>query len=283
MFDDLDELDAQLDSQAQAERPMFVAWYSGGYRKKDGEALLAPVTDAVKAAGYDAFCLHFPNEYGMTEEGMEPWPKYVDRLVEEIDGDPERRGRPMFLFGHSRGHAPALSVATRLGPSRVLKVFVAASGGTLIGDVSPFQRLSEGFKVTGDIGLLEWFVSLNPGNMMMEGMLKSVKDGVMKPEDSPFLNDLMTLMRVQYKDAMYPDMTRDIKKLECPIVALGPRYDPGAQREAMKVWEQWTDSCVVKMLDSGHMDCLRPKADGEFELLEVVLKEIARTMKQRSG
>lgn len=279
MFDD-DLLD-QLDEKEKGEEPLFICWYSGGYKKKDGEALMAPFMDGIRAAGYDAFCLHFPNEYGMTEEGMEPWPKYIDRLVEEIDSDPKRKGRPMFLFGHSRGNAPAMSLATRLGP-RVLKVFIAASGGPTPGDVSPFQRLSEGFKETGDVGLLTWFVSLNPGNMMMEQMLATVKDGSMAIEDSAFLNELLKLIRVQYKDAMFPDMTRDIKKLSIPIVAIGPRYDPGSQREAMKVWGFWSDDCVVKMIDSGHMDCLKPRGPEDFELLEYVLKEIGRTMKQRS-
>ena len=33
----------------------------------------------------DARIFHFPDAYGLTDEGREPWAKYIDGLIEEID------------------------------------------------------------------------------------------------------------------------------------------------------------------------------------------------------
>merc|ERR1719296_24251 len=86
-----------------------------------------------------------------------------------------------------------MTLAQRLG-SRVLKVYIASSGAPVKGEDGPFKALSDGFKQTGDIGLLQWFVSLNPGNLMMEGMCESVMKGEMKIEESKYLNSMVTLM-----------------------------------------------------------------------------------------
>jgi len=273
-FDELDDEDLKT-------QPIFVGWYSGGFHQKDGEALLEPLMSAVQHEfpQMETMFLHFPDAYGMTGEGRDPWPAYVDRLVEEIDKEPSRTGRPLILFGHSRGNAPAMTLAKRLGP-RVLKVYIASSAAPVPGDVSPFETLSLKFKETGDIGLLQWFVSLNPGNLMMENMCKSVMNGEMAIEDSPYLNAMITLMRTQYKDAMYPDMERDFKGVASPLFVFGPRQDPGCPYDAMQLWSAWTSGdCKVKMLSGvGHMDCLQPaELDGEMRcpLWEVLLKDLA--------
>eukprot|EP00913_Durusdinium_trenchii_P002715 g2513.t1 len=91
--------------------PFFCAWYSGGFSPKDGEKLLAPLLNAVKEAGMkDAAIFHFPDAYGIAEEGREPWAKYIDLLVEEVN-QVAGENRPLVLFGHSRGAAPATCLA----------------------------------------------------------------------------------------------------------------------------------------------------------------------------
>lgn len=278
-FDDLEE------KAAQKSTPVFVAWYSGGFSAKDGEALLEPLTTAVKMAfpAVDVLVLHYPDVYNIEGEGSEPWPTYVDRLVEEIDKEPSRKDRPLILFGHSRGNAPCMTLAARLG-ARVLKIYIAATPAPIPGQPSPFKALSDTFKQTGDVGLLQWFVGLNPGNLMMEGMCKGVVSGEMKIEDSPFLNSMMTLMRRQYRDAMWPDMERDFKGVVSPILAFGPRLDLDVSLETMQGWGLWTTGgAKVKMISgAGHMDCLRPSlVDGEVKciLIETLLKDMESTMR----
>ena len=46
---------------------------------------LVPLLDAVRQAGLEASVFHFPDAYGMREQGREPWSRYIDHLVEEIN------------------------------------------------------------------------------------------------------------------------------------------------------------------------------------------------------
>mmetsp|Transcript_29529 Transcript_29529/g.75147 ORF Transcript_29529/g.75147 Transcript_29529/m.75147 type:complete len:277 (-) Transcript_29529:98-928(-) len=273
MFDD-----DLLDEVGKSD-PILVCWYSGGYKPADGEALLANFLSAAADKGLETLVLHYPDVYEIEGEGSDPWARYVDRLVEEIDSEPSRAGRPLFLFGHSRGQAPAMTVAARLG-ERVLKVYIVASGSPIPGQPSGFQTLAEGFKKTGDVGLLTWFVSLNPGNLMLMGMLDALHKGTMKPEDSPFLNDLLTLMRKQYKDAIWPDMTRDMQVIPSPIMAVGPRYDADSTRAHMEPWSYWTSGQFdVRMICAGHMDCLNPKeGESSCELYDLVLPDMLQVL-----
>jgi len=279
-FDELEDVDP-------VREPIFCAWYSGGFFPKDGEALIGPLMAAVKKEfpQIDVMTMHFPDAYGMTGEGTEPWPDYISRLVEEIDKEPSRTGRPLILFGHSRGSCPAMCLAKRLG-RRVLKVYIACSGGPVRGQVSPFQSLSEGFKEAGDAGLLRWFKSLNPGNAMMESMCDSVISGDMKIEESKFLNDMITLMRTQYMNAMYPDMDRDHDGVISPLMVFGPRLDADCPFESMQRWSDWTTGDFkCKMISgAGHMDCLKPiMLDGEMRcvLWETLLKDMAQVLEKR--
>jgi len=235
----------------------------------------------------ETLVLHFPDAYGMTEEGSDPWPRYVDRLVEEIDREPSRRGRPLLLFGHSRGNAPAMTVAARL-KERVLKVYIASSNAPIPGEPSPFKALSERFKASGDTGLLEWFVSLQPGNLMLEGMLQSVRSGEMRIEDSAFLNAKIGLMRRQYMDAMWPDMDRDFAGVTAPILAFLPRSDATCSVEGMELWKQWTaapeSSRLKRISGAGHMDCLKKALIDGVEgcvLIEAILQDIGAVIKQQ--
>jgi len=283
---DFDDLEEQDPTELLKGPPVFCAWYSGGFTKEDGQALVSQLIGSIRQEyrQVDTLVLHFPNEYGMIEEGSDPWPKYVDRLIEEIDSDPKRAGRPLLLFGHSRGNAPAMTVASRL-KDRVLRVYIAASSAPVHGQPSPFQTLSEGFKQSGDIGLLAWFYSLQPENMMLKSMLEEVHKGT-PVEDMPFLNKMLTLMRQQYKDAMWPDMERDFSGVTAPITAFGPRLDAGCSREGMEGWKSWT-SCPerskVKMISGAtHMGCVtKTLLDGveSCVLIDEILRDIGAILK----
>jgi len=281
-FFDWDTLEDEDAPTSRSSAPIFVAWYSGGYRKEQGEGLLRVLLDSVEREfpDVDTLVLHYPDVYEIEGEGSGPWPSYVDRLIEEIDQEPSRVGRPLLLFGHSRGNAPAMTLASRLG-QRVLKIYLAGSDSPIIGQPSPFQTLSERFKREGDLGLLEWFVSLNPGNNMMESLYRSVASGQMKIEDSDFLNDMVTLMRRQYKDAIYPDMERDFKGVCSPILAFRPEHDQSCTRAGMERWKEWTSASARSKVVIGatHMSCLGEQTiDGNQEY--VMIAEILKDMKQ---
>mmetsp|Transcript_16162 Transcript_16162/g.34971 ORF Transcript_16162/g.34971 Transcript_16162/m.34971 type:complete len:287 (-) Transcript_16162:81-941(-) len=282
---DFDELEAEEIKTA----PVFVGWYSGGFRKERGAELLKPLMTAVSKQynQIDTLVLHFPNEYGMFEEGSDPWPAYVDKLVEEIDSDPTRTGRPLLLFGHSRGCTPAMSVAARLG-SRVWKIYLCASNAPEHGKPSPFQALSETFKEQGDLGMLGWFVSLDP-NPMMVAIYEQVKDGTMKIESNEFVNDMLTLMRAQYKDAMFPDMTRDFEGICAPILGFRPDQDVTVKRLDMERWKEWTtardQSRIRTVVNGTHMNCLSVQMiDGQEEagMINEILKDIGKVIAEHA-
>mmetsp|Transcript_129245 Transcript_129245/g.326233 ORF Transcript_129245/g.326233 Transcript_129245/m.326233 type:complete len:292 (+) Transcript_129245:80-955(+) len=280
-WDELGDEDQLETFAASSSTPIFVAWYSGGFHKEKGEELLTMLLDSVKREflHIDTLVLHYPDVYDIEGEGSDPWPSYVDRLIQEIDQEPSRAGRPLILFGHSRGNAPAMTVAARLG-QRVLKIYLAASDAPVIGEPSPFQRLSERFKREGDLGLLEWFVSLNPGNRAMESLYTSVASGEMKIEDSKFGESMITLMRRQYKDAIWPDMERDFKGVCSPIMAFRPEHDPSSTRAGMDRWKEWTTSSARAkvVIRATHMGILGPQMiDGQEEC--VMIEEILKDMK----
>eukprot|EP00969_Alexandrium_andersonii_P228785 10104487-Alexandrium_andersonii.AAC.1 len=45
------------------------------------------------------------------DRGSARWHRDVDRLVQEIDSDPDRKHRKLIFFGHIRGATPAMTVA----------------------------------------------------------------------------------------------------------------------------------------------------------------------------
>ena len=77
-----------------------------------------------------------------------------------------RGQRPLILFGHSRGAAPATCVAYRL-QQRVVKVYIAACGAMRLDEATGWELLSRRFQRGGDRELLQWFASLQPQNLLL--------------------------------------------------------------------------------------------------------------------
>merc|ERR1712187_158068 len=77
-------------------------------------------------------------------------------------------------------------------------------------------------------------------------------------------NDMVTLMRLQYRDATYPRMkgtktkSPDIDVLDVPIMYFGPVEDPSATVASCgELWKTCTRStCELVEVSHGHMDCL---------------------------
>ncbi|CAL1158679.1 unnamed protein product [Cladocopium goreaui] len=259
--------------------PLFCAWYSGGFSKADGEKLLQPLMDAIHIAGVQkSSVLHFPDAYDMFGdgwEGREPWSKYVDKLVEEINKVAESESQPLILFGHSRGASPAICVASRLG-ARVKQVYIAACGAMQAGEPTAWETLSLNFKKGGDRELLTWFYSLQPDNVFLKRAVEKGDDEFEEQvHSSKFLSEMLSLMRRQYRDAMYPDPDRDFKAVPANITAFAVLQDESSQPEHMEGWKLLTLGKFQNIsLNAGHMDCLAPNESGKCELFEHLQQDL---------
>jgi len=240
--------------QEPHELPVLCLWYSGGLDPTQGREQMAPMVKAAKEAGLKhVLVLDYPDTYNIQGEGSAPWCRYVDRLIEEIDKDPDRRNKPLIFLGHSRGATPAATTAAKLG-KRVLKLYALSSGGPVPGQPSPFQQLSMAFKASTDLDLLKWFCGLNPVPLLL-GVMRSVMSGEMTIEESPYLTEKVGLMKRQYVNAIWPDMQKDFKVLPIPILAVAGKYDPNESKPSMDVWKVWSTKKVkVQFIEAAHMD-----------------------------
>eukprot|EP00930_Biecheleria_cincta_P064792 TRINITY_DN50458_c0_g1_i1.p1 TRINITY_DN50458_c0_g1~~TRINITY_DN50458_c0_g1_i1.p1 ORF type:complete len:651 (-),score=119.39 TRINITY_DN50458_c0_g1_i1:68-2020(-) len=252
-------LDFQFDALDNPDQsPVLVCWYSGGFSQEQGRELLAALLEAAADVGLETLVLHFPDSYGIQGQGSEPWPAYVDRLIEEIDRAPERRGRPLFLFGHSRGCTPAMSVAKRLG-QRVLKVYCAACAAPKPGEESHFKAMAEHFQKGSEIDMLRWLYSIQPDNEMLQVLVSEAESEGMESIRGPFVDSMLDIVKRQYRDAVWPDMQRDFSIIPAPIMAISPTRDATVQPNLMTGWKLWTSAHFsFREVDAGHMECLQP-------------------------
>eukprot|EP00440_Ansanella_granifera_P043414 gb/GFBE01047063.1/.p1 GENE.gb/GFBE01047063.1/~~gb/GFBE01047063.1/.p1 ORF type:complete len:503 (+),score=104.18 gb/GFBE01047063.1/:1-1509(+) len=252
---------SETSAPSRDHEPLFCAWYSGGFSPKDGEKLLAPLLEAVQQVGLETATFHFPDAYEMSGRGRGPWASYVDLLVREINQVAGSASRPLVLFGHSRGAAPATTVAYRLG-QRVKKVYIAACGAMRVGEPTGWETLSSHFQEGGDRDLLKWFASLQPENVLLHRTAWETSDAEFEEqiESSKFLSDMLNVMRTQYRDAMFPDPDRDFGEFQAPIMAISPSQDENSQTVHMQDWGLLTSAGFeLESVDAGHMDCLQPK------------------------
>lgn len=268
--------DDALDTMVPAQEPVLVCFYSGGFFHADGRKLMNDLLEVAASKGIgDTLVLGFPDYYGLTGEGYEWWPKYVDILVEEIENE-GYGDRPLLLFGHSRGTCPCMSLATRLG-SRVLKVYTCGGGPIVAGEPSAWEKMSKAFKQGGDKALLTWFASLNPGNVILE------RAASLKPEEIPnalkestWLDKMVSLMKTQYMDATFPQMigeNADIRTVSVPIMAFQLEYDAADKDEhfVKHLFPTTADVEIIK-IKKGHMDCIGKGS----ELLEIAAADMAK-------
>lgn len=267
MFDfDDDALDALGPvNPYEGKEPVLICWYSGGFYHDDGCKLYNAYLKAAAESGIgDYMILGFPDHYGFCEEGYEHWPKYVDRLVYEIDSIDEYKERPLLLVGHSRGACPAMSLATALG-ERVLKVYIAACGSFPPGKPTPWEELSKAFKGSGDKGLLTWFSSLQPDNVILSRAAALSEDEIPAAlAESKWLAKTVRLMQMQYRDATFPDMREGednpIKVISAPIMACVPKNDASSPLSAMEGYHKaTTGGAEIKVFKAAHMDILDAK------------------------
>mmetsp|Transcript_707 Transcript_707/g.2051 ORF Transcript_707/g.2051 Transcript_707/m.2051 type:complete len:392 (+) Transcript_707:56-1231(+) len=261
-----------------ADEPILVVFYSGGMSKQQGKDLVAEFLETAKAKGLtDQVVLDHPEQYDIKDEGTDGWPRYLDALQRELDGTPDRLGRPVLIWGHSKGATAAMTLAARLG-SRVLKVYVCASAAPNMGEVSPFQTMAANFKKGTDLDLLKWFCTQN-SDRALHRMVEACDKGELTVESSPYLQGKLSLMKKQYVNCIYPDMERDFQVIHSPVMALWPSTDLSSPKEGMEAWQVWTTGdCEVKKVSAGHMDCLRVREHHDYVVADMVrvAKEGAR-------
>lgn len=283
-FDDdaLDQLEATT-AEAQQE-PVLVCFYSGGFSHPDGFRLMSPVVSAAAQVGLgDALVMGFPDHYGIVEEGYEPYSKYVDMLVEELDNDEACSGRPLLLFGMSRGACSAMALATRLG-KRVLKVYIASCPAIKLGEPTGWEMMSGNFKKGGRKMMLQWLSSLQPQDMLLKRTSDQSEEEILAAmAQSKWLDSMVKLMWVQYRDACFPRMTGDhptIQAVPAPIVVFIPLRDDSTTLENCKPWaEATTGSCEFVKVDQGHMDVV----DKGGAMLAAFQKDVAQFVQTASG
>merc|ERR1719491_1351528 len=89
-------------------------------------------------------------------------------------------------------------------------------------------------------------------------MIQAVEGGELTVESSPFLAGKLALMKRQYVNTVYPDMDRDHKVIDIPIMAMWPATDTTCPKEHLDAWRYWTTGDFeVRKVSAGHMDCLR--------------------------
>mmetsp|Transcript_45522 Transcript_45522/g.117701 ORF Transcript_45522/g.117701 Transcript_45522/m.117701 type:complete len:391 (-) Transcript_45522:121-1293(-) len=260
------------------DHPVLVLFYSGGMSPQQGKELIAEFLETAKGKGFhDQVILHHADQYDIDVEGTDGWPMYVDALVDAIDSKPELRGRPLFIWGHSKGTTAAMTLAARVG-SRALSVYLCASGAPTPGEVSPFQTMAENFKKGTDLDLLKWFCTLN-ADRALHRMVEACEKGELEVSSSPYLQGKLAVMKKQYVNTVYPDMERDFQVLSTPIMALWPQTDQTSPKESMEAWQVWTTGPFkLQKVAAGHMDCLRVR-----EHHDNVVADMVRIVRQRRG
>merc|ERR1712113_705194 len=98
-------------------------------------------------------------------------------------------------------------------------------------------------------------------------------------------NNMMNLMRRQYKDAIWPDMKRDFEGVVSPIMAFCPELDPTCSREGTDRWKEWSSATdrfrAKRIIGADHMGILRPqKVDGQDEcvMISTILQDMEKLM-----
>jgi len=266
MFDDavLDQLE-KVPAKPRKD-PVLVCFYTGGVTHAVGLQTMKEVIDEAKACGITrSLVLGHSNHYGITGQGYEFWPKYISRLIQEIDNTKDYKDRPLILFGHSKGAEVAMSLASRLD-DRVLKVYVVAVRPIELGKPTQWEKRSAEFKEKGEPGMMKWLSSLQPENTLL-GRTANLPPAEMSTaiQESKLFREMIEIVTVQYKDATFPQMSGDspdIRLISAPIVAVSPVHDMDNQPHIMEKWtENTTGQFQLITVDSNHVNCLSKEAD----------------------
>mmetsp|Transcript_106469 Transcript_106469/g.298166 ORF Transcript_106469/g.298166 Transcript_106469/m.298166 type:complete len:174 (-) Transcript_106469:10-531(-) len=173
-----------------------------------------------------------------------------------------------------------MTLAARLR-ERVLKVYCVASGAPKHDEVSPFQRMAEEFKGRSDLDLLRWFCTMN-ADRALHRMVEACSAGELQIESSPYLRGKLQLMKRQYVNAIYPDMSRDFLILSVPILAVWPTRDSTSPEAEMEAWGTWTTGGFeLRPVAAGHMDCLRTAEHHDHIVADMV--RVASLVAKRQG
>jgi len=107
--------------------------------------------------------------------------------------------------------------------------------------------------------MLGWFASLQPGNLLLERAAAAPDDQYEAMRTgSSFLADIVDLLNVQYRNGMYPDMSKgDIDVFPADVWAIAPSSDPKCTPDSIQGYHKITSGrCQVITVEGSHMGCL---------------------------
>lgn len=155
----------------------------------------------------------------------------LDDLFEQIK---PYNGNELFLFGHSMGAKLSYELAKRLEENdiRVAGLIVSGSRVPHIPEPHPICHLPS----------KEFEKEIS----RFDGTPKEIL------ENKEILEFFLPMLRADFiMDETY--YTKEVKKLECPIVAFGGREDNEAEEEAIMQWEEYTKNVFrYEMFSGGH-------------------------------
>merc|ERR1712232_655014 len=226
----------------------------------------------------DTFYCDQPVGYPIPGEGHEPYPRYVDLLVEDIDKDPGRKGRPLVLLAHGWGAPHALALATRLGP-RVVKVYIIRDNPPLMpgGLPSFYDDHNKWCKQAGN-SILEWLRVANPNALFETACKASPKELKKMFAESPYFTRVVNYATLAFRDGIYPDMSKDIQVISSPMCVITPKQNTPDGNPDM-TWILWTSGPYnVYMIDDYHHACVRPRKKNnkitEFPLGDLLIRDM---------
>lgn len=267
--------------------PMLVCFHPSGFMPAHGAQALEDLVKGAKEAGItDHVMLSYPETYGFKSPGgTDEWPKYLDALVQEIDGSPRRAGRPVILWGFQAGCTAMMSLAKRLA-ERVLKLYVTCFS---MGDYPLQPAVLDALRdqlCGGPVKVFRNIYYSNPTAPIIKATFEGCETEEKLAETiaaSTALTDLVELARRQFLNMIYPDVDRDFCKLSAPIHACFASQDQ-ISSDHHDFWKTWTSgSCKVEILSGTPIGLLpRPRVKKgdrtvpRCELFNRVCEDMAR-------
>ena len=201
---------------------------------------------------------------------LEDYDQYIDALVEEIDGNAERRGRPVLLVAHSFGTNAAHHLAARLG-NRVRHLTVIAGRGPAVAEDSQSQMLQP--EDDSDEAILKWSYTVWKNEQMAPFVKKAASEW---PDN---VKGSVAQIRKQFFSKVALSMHAPSRKVTAPILAIAASKEPatGETAERMQSWAEVTTGIFQGpvTLDDTHMGVL-----GSLELVPLLKEAWLPTLRQ---
>lgn len=256
---------------ASGPTPILACFYSGGMTVQQGCDYFAGFLAVAAAAGIeDSIVLGYPTEKEYA--GCEDSGAYSAKMLDLIDADPKRRGRPVLVLAHSHGSIFSYFLARHLG-GRVLKLYVVCCRPPHLSTIKDVWNVNneEELSKFDDHAILQGLIGA-----WRNDFLAAFKDLQDLP---PPAKAVVTLVRQQYSGTKVAEeiVGNPGPPISTPIFAVASRQEMPKGETAMKM-ESWREltSGRFKLLcvEEGHFECLKADKDGKCALFSVLLSDM---------